>query len=169
MNPNTSISPAPSTAAGAPAAAHALVHRLGQAGLVPFVGLGLLLWLVNDQALPYVALGTVAYAALVASFLGGIHWGVVWVRLSTPEGAAAMPGQVARRHLLWGIAPSVLAWPGVLMPAYAALPWLGLVLVACYLADRKLYPAAGLGAWLTLRFRLSAAAALCCFLGAGAV
>ena len=60
------------------------------------------------------------------------------------------------------------AWPGVVMPAYAGLVWLALVLVVCYLVDRRLYPAAGLSAWLPLRFRLSSVAALCCLIGAGA-
>ena len=47
--------------------------------------------------------------------------------------------------------------------------WLGAVLVICYLVDRKLYPAAGLGRWLTLRWRLSAVATLSCLVGAGAL
>lgn len=52
------------------------------------------------------------------------------------------------------------------MPAYAGLALHGLVLVICYLVDRRFYPALGASAWLTLRFRLSAVAALSCFLGA---
>ena len=55
------------------------------------------------------------------------------------------------------------------MPAYGGLVWLGLLLMACYMVDRKLYPHAGLQHWLTLRFRLSAVATLCCFLAAGAL
>jgi hypothetical protein len=153
----------------APADAQTLIRALGHAGLVPFAGLTLLCWLVNAAALPYVALTLVAYAALVASFLGGIHWGVVWTRQSGVAGSLPLSDHAAKQHLVWGVMPPLLAWPGVLMPAYAALPWLGLLLVACYLVDRKLFPGAGLGPWLTLRFRLSAGAALCCFVAAGAV
>lgn len=152
-----------------PVAVPALISALGNAGLAPFAGLCLLMWVVNDQALPYVALAMVAYAALIASFLGGIHWGVVWLRHAGVPGLAEMPEQAARQHVVWGVVPAVLAWPGVLMPAYAALPWLGLLLLASYLVDRKLFPAAGLDPWLTLRFRLSAGAAACCFLAAGAL
>lgn len=145
-----------------------LARRLGLGGLVPFVTLAALSWLVNDEALPYVALALVAYAALIASFLGGLHWAVVWLgevrALATP-----LSPEAARRHLLWGVCPALLAWPGLLMPPHAALPWLGALLLACYGADRRLYPAAGLGGWLTLRFRLTAIAALSCFLAAGAV
>jgi hypothetical protein len=40
------------------------------------------------------------------------------------------------------------------------------MLVICYLVDRKVYPAHGLSHWLTLRFRLTVVASLCCFIGA---
>lgn len=148
---------------------HTLAHRLGQAGLVPFVVFALLLWVVTEEALPYVALTLVAYAALIVSFLGGIHWGLVWVRQAGVSGIPPLTDHSAKLHLLWGVVPSLLAWPGVLMPAHAALPWLGLLLVVCYLVDRRTYPDSGLGHWLTLRFQLSAVAAVSCFVGAGAV
>ena len=45
---------------------------------------------------------------------------------------------------------------------------MALLLVACYLVDRKTWPPAGLGEWLTLRFRLTVVATLACLLGAGA-
>ena len=47
-----------------------------------------------------------------------------------------------------------------------ALLALALLLLACYLVDRKVYPAHGLSHWLTLRFRLTVVASLCCFIGA---
>lgn len=52
------------------------------------------------------------------------------------------------------------------MPAYAGLVLLGAMLLVCYAVDRRLYTEQGLEAWLTLRFRLSAVAALGCFIGA---
>ena len=54
----------------------------------------------------------------------------------------------------------------MLLPAHAGLIIAGLSLVACYLVDRRSYPAHGLGAWLTLRFRLTLVASLSCFLAA---
>jgi hypothetical protein len=65
--------------------------------------------------------------------------------------------------------PTLLAWPGVLMPPHAGLVWLALALIACYLADRRFYPTLGAAPWLTLRFRLTAVAALSCLLAAGAL
>lgn len=153
-----------------PRSPQSLAHALGYAGLLPFSLLALLCWLVNEAALPYVAQAMVAYAALIVSFLGGIHWGVAWTALLQPD-ANSLPETATRvrQHLGWGIAPALLAWPAVLMPAHAALPWLGALLLVIYAVDRRMLPPAGLGGWLTLRFRLSAVAAACCFVAAGAV
>ncbi len=153
--------PMPLIEAGSEPSEQPLIHNLGYAGLIPLVGLALLVWLVKPDLQAWVALALAAYAALIASFLGGIHWGIGWSRL-----ARTHESQV---HFVWGVVPSLLAWPGLVMPPYAGLAWLGMVLVVCYLVDRRLYAQAGLGAWLTLRFRLSAVAALSCFIGAGAL
>ena len=53
-----------------------LIQRLGYAGLTPFVVLALLMWIVNEDAHPFVAMALSAYAATIAAFLGGIHWGI---------------------------------------------------------------------------------------------
>lgn len=142
--------------AAAPAAPGALALRLGYAGLLPFVLGALMVWLVNAEAHVYAALGLAAYAALIVSFLGGIHWGLV-MRAESPAPAPV---------LLWGVMPSLLAWPALMMPPHAGLVVLGALLLLCWAVDRRLYPVLGAAGWLTLRFRLSAVAALCCFIGA---
>jgi hypothetical protein len=144
----------------------ALVHTLGYAGLIPFVLLALVLWLVEPQLQAWVSITLASYAALIVSFLGGIHWGLAWQ--AGHDGANAAR-HALRGHFTWGVMPSLLAWPGLLMPAYAGLAWLGFMLVLCYLVDRRLYRHAGLADWLTLRFHLSAVAALSCFVGAAAI
>jgi hypothetical protein len=145
-----------------------LVLTLGYGGLIPFVLLAALLWLVDAGLQGFVAIALSAYAALIAAFLGGIHWGIGW-RAGVLGGLRGTQPHAQRRHFLWGIVPSLLAWPGLLMPPYAGLAWLGFVLLLSYLADRTLYAHAGLQRWLTLRFHLSAVAALSCFIGAGAL
>ncbi len=128
---------------------------LGHLGLIPFVLGAALVWVVNAEAHPYATLALAAYAAVIVSFLGGIHWGLAF-RLS------AAPASL----FVWGVVPSLVAWLAVMMPASAGLVVHGVMLVVCYLVDRKVYPQQGLAHWLTLRFRLSTVAALCCFLGA---
>ena len=139
--------------------AHSTIHRLGYAGLVPFVLLAALLWLVEAELLPFVAIALGAYAAAIASFLGGVHWGIGFMQ----------GNQAQRFHFFWGVTPSLVAWLALMLPAYAALPLLGLTLVACYLVDRKTYPPAGLSQWLPMRLRLTIVATLSCVLGAAAI
>jgi hypothetical protein len=133
-------------------------ERLAYAGLAPFVFGTLLIWLIGDRDLEqhvFVSHGLSAYAALVISFLGGIHWGLGFTR-----------GVPSQRALYWGVGASLLGWLGVLMPPYAGLALHGAVLIACYFNDRRVYPAYGAGDWLTLRFRLTAVSSLSCFLAA---
>lgn len=129
--------------------------RLGYAGLIPFVLGALLVWLVREDAHPYVVEGLSAYAAMVLSFLGAIHWGL-GMRQNVPSPTP----------FIWGVVPALLAWIGVIMPAYAGLVVHGVMLLVCYAVDRRTYPALGASAWLTLRFRLSVGAALACFIAA---
>ena len=130
-------------------------RRLGHAGLLPFVLGALLVWLVHDDVRLEVAFGLSAYGGLIASFLGGIHWGL-----------AFREGEPPVRWLAWGVVPSLVAWLALLMPPHAGLVVQGVLIAACYGVDRRLYPQQGVARWLTLRFRLSAVAALCCFIGA---
>ena len=134
---------------------HPVALRLGYLALLPFVLGAVLVWGVRADAHAYVARALAAYAAVVVAFLGGIHWGL-----------AFRQPQPATRLFTWGIVPALAAWVAVLMPPYAGLVIFGLMIVVCYLVDRKVYPAQGVGHWLTLRFRLSAVASLSCFVGA---
>ena len=142
--PSSSI-PVPST----------LALRLGWAGLLPLVVGAALVWLVRADVHPYAALLLSTYAAVIVSFLGGIHWGFA---MRQAQSSAAL--------LAWGVVPSLLAWLAVMMPAQSALVVHGASLLVCYAVDRRVYPAQGAAAWLTLRFRLSSVASVSCFVGA---
>ena len=135
------------------------ISRLGYAGLIPFLLLTSLMWLVDRELLPFVSLALGGYAAVIVSFLGGVHWGIGFMKGPTAP----------RFHYIWGVVPSLLAWLALMMPIYAALPLLAIVLVACYVVDSKTYTAAGLGNQLPMRLRLTLVATLSCLLGAAAV
>jgi hypothetical protein len=140
-----------------------LALRLGYGGLLPFAVGALWVWLVRadawphawPQAWPDVARGLAAYGALIVSFLGGIHWGLA-MRQTVPSS----------RLLIWGVLPSLVVWPAVVVPPGVGLVIIGAMLLICYAVDRVLYAEQGVAPWLTLRFRLSTVAALCCFVGA---
>jgi hypothetical protein len=133
-----------------------LARRLGYAGLVPFALLAALLWAVRADWQELAAAALVGYGAVIASFLGGVHWGI----------AGQLPQPAAKFHYVWGVVPSLLGWVALFVPPSAALPLLGLVLVICYLVDRRSYPRVGWAAWLPMRLQLTAVAALSCALGA---
>ena len=145
------VAPAPP----APHQLHRMATKLGYAGLAPFVLGALLSLMVREDAHPYVVLGLAAYATAILSFLGGIHWGL-----------AMRAEAIEPQAYVWGVVPTLVAAIAVLMPAYAGLVIDGVMLIACYLVDRKVYPRHGLSSWLTLRFRLTVVATLACFLAA---
>ncbi len=81
---------------------------LGLAGLVPFIGLAMTLILAPDLG----GLGSrgfhmalVTYAALIASFLGGVRWG-----------NALMMAEGQTRELLVSVLPSLVAWLALATP-----------------------------------------------------
>ena len=128
---------------------------LGLAGLLPFVAGAAALALLDAPGLrAWAATALVAYGALIATFLGGIHWGL------------AMQGvPPVKLRLGWGVSPSLLAWVALLLPAGPGLWLLAALLVTCYAVDRSLYAGAGLSGWLGLRLQLTSVAALCCLAG----
>jgi len=131
---------------------------LGFAGLLPFVAGAATLWAVRDPATSaHAGFALAAYAATIAAFLGGVHWG-----------PALRAGGVAPLPLIWGVIPQLAGWLALLVPAPASLLTCAAVLVACYAADRRLYPEAGLAAWLPMRLQLTVVAAASCIVGAAA-
>jgi hypothetical protein len=129
-------------------------QALGFAGLLPFVT-GALTVAVGPPTWHDAALrALIAYAAVIVSFLGGIHWGV-------PPGAERDNARV------WGVVPSLLAWPMLLLPAPRwALLGLAASLALCWLVDRARFASMSLAALLPLRTRLTAVAVASCLIAA---
>ncbi|HEY1090787.1 MAG TPA: DUF3429 domain-containing protein [Burkholderiaceae bacterium] len=144
-----------------PVTPHPVGQRLAYWGLLPFVLGTALVWLLADynvDAHAYATLCLSVYAGVVLALLGGIHWGL-----------AMHAGGGTGTPFVWGAVPALLGGIATIMPAYAGLVIQGVLLAVCYLVDRRLYLTEGASAWLTLRFRLSAVATLCCFLAAAGV
>lgn len=141
-------------AAALPAGAQAL----GLAGLVPFVAAALATLLLPEAGQRELA-GRVllGYGAVILSFLGGVHWGLV---------LRDRPAQPFR-PLAIGVLPSLLGWGSLFLPHEQALA----VQVACFggfwlYEHRVLGPAVlpaeylALRRWLTLAVCASLALAL---------
>jgi hypothetical protein len=153
------------TAPAAPRPAHlpALAWLLGLAGLLPFLGAGLLA-LGNDPVAAGRGLGAlVAYGAVILAFLGGVHWGTA---LAEPVGyPAPQTAGIQRARLGLGVVPSLVGWVALLLPqalpepsgAWAALALLiagfaGTTTVESRAARRGLLPRR----YMLLRWLLSA-------------
>ena len=129
---------------------------LGYSGLVPFIGLSAASWLLDGQQQAQVLFALLAYGATILSFLGAIHWG-----LALREPLAPSAGL-----LVWGVAPSLLAWVALMIGSAGGLWLIAAGLWICFAVDRRVYPRFGLGDWLGLRLALTTLASLASLLAA---
>jgi hypothetical protein len=131
-------------------------RRLGVAGLLPFVLCTALVWWVEPQRRWLCGLILADYAAVIASFLGALHWGLM-MREPQAQRAGAW---------VWGVMPCLVGWLAALIPAGLGLLVLTVLLWICYGVDRRAYPRFGLEGWLPMRLGLTLAASTCCLVGA---
>ena len=120
---------------------------LGFCGLVPFVTLAALSFVVSSVHRPTVTFGLLAYGVTIVSFLGAIHWGLTMVE-NVPS----------KRRLIWGVLPSLLAWVSLLIQVQWGLLLVAAVLFLCLVIDYQIYPDFGLDHWLGMRLILSVVA-----------
>jgi len=139
---------------------------LGNFGLLPFFALAGAAWVPFEggslQVQRMIGTALVGYSAVVLSFLGAVHWGMV---LRTPQVTRTQ----AWNALGWGVVPALLGWLALLLAAAGVKMWVVLTfligdLVLCRLMDSNLlrmYP--DVPSWfpsLRTRLTLGAIAAL---------
>lgn len=124
---------------------------LGYLGLIPFLA-GAGLALVGEPALRDLAIRAVlAYGAVIASFVGAIHWGL----------ALTHRGPQAPGLYLVSVLPALAAWLALLLTPRTGLPLLIATFVALWLYERARLWASVFPDWFAqLRTRLSAVAVL---------
>ncbi len=84
-----------------------LVLKLGYAGLIPFVGLALMVQLAPTP-LNYLSAESLAgYGAVITSFMGAIHWGA---SLHTLGKTSSGDRWIDRNAWIWGVMPALVAW-----------------------------------------------------------
>ncbi len=125
-----------------------LSHQLGYAGLAPFLLMMTSVWLVDPTWVDDFVKGQLAYAIVILSFLGGIHWGAAMLsdKLSSAD---------TRKALSWGVTPSLIAWSATLFGGFGfAVLMTGFI--AALQVDKQLYPQYGMPDWLiSLRKKLT--------------
>lgn len=130
---------------------------LGLAGLIPFAGLAMLLWLVpawRDWASPMLT----GYGVVILSFMGGCRWGLA---------AAGMGDGASLKPLAISVVPALYAWLVALLPHADAQVLLAFGVLALLTADLMLARSGGAPAWWpALRWPLSLGASCSLFAGA---
>ena len=104
---------------------------LAYAGLTPFYVLAVAALLLGDRLAASAILLLLAYAAVIASFLGAVHWGLA---MAGPE--------LSGRMLLRSVLPALAGWAIVMLYVLYPVAWPPIVLaialfVALYVHDRN--------------------------------
>ncbi len=121
---------------------------LGYAGLLPFVACVLAIALLEGEGRAFAVRALVAYGAVILSFLGAVHWGL----LLRQSGAAA------QARLAIGVLPSLAGWVALLLPDRYALALLVAAFGGFWLYEHRVVGTALLpGDYLGLRRHLSLA------------
>ncbi len=129
------------------------VKLLGYGGLVPFIALSSLEW-VNPVHAGFWHEALLAYAAVILSFVGALHWGFAML-------AGAWDPRARTMGYVWSVVPSLVAWVAILVPAPLGGGLLVVFFIAHYVRDARVAPVIQVPAWyLPLRLRLSLVAVL---------
>jgi hypothetical protein len=132
---------------GAPDVRSQWFLRLGYGGLIPFLALAGGAHLLDGMWQTRALEAQVAYAAVIASFIGALHWGA--------NLAAVQPRTVGA--IVWSVVPSLLAWLLLLVPLRFGLAGFFLLFPLLWWVDRHLHSDA---AFLRLRTTLTLVATL---------
>jgi hypothetical protein len=131
---------------------------LGTGGLVPFVVLSSALFALPEHTRPQILQWLIAYAAVILSFVGALHWGVAMVHAQMREADRTV-------FMAWSVVPALAAWVALLLPAKTALLLMAGTFVVHFAADRQLAHRFLLPAWyLRLRGGLTGVVVLCLLL-----
>ena len=131
-------------------------RRLSYAGLVPFVLLAVGVWVAGSEHRAVFGFALAAYGAVIASFLGAIHWGL----------AMRDASQQTLTLMGWGVLPSLLVWLALLLDTSVGLSLMAAVLWVCFAVDRVVYPRFQVQSWLPMRWALTCIASASCVAGA---
>lgn len=134
------------------------VAALGYAGLLPFVACVLGIAVLDGEPRQFAVRALVAYGAVILSFLGAVHWGLL---LRATQ--ARVQGQ-----LVVGVLPSLAAWAALLLQQRHALATLAVAFGVFWLYEHRVAGVDLLSADY-LRLRRSLSLAVCSLLALGLV
>nr|WP_315467433.1 DUF3429 domain-containing protein [uncultured Undibacterium sp.] len=124
--------------------------RLGLLGLVPFVLLTLLCWIVHPEWMQFFVDAQLVYGIAILGFLGGLHWGLALI-------GKDRSAQDAKRDLLSGVLPVIIAWFALSQITVVGFLIQMAAFIYSYQYDKRMYQRFAMPSWFVeLRFRLTA-------------
>ena len=132
---------------------------LGYGGVIPFVVLAFSLVAGVDLSAYGLADATaklLAYAAVIVSFIGAVHWGV----------ALGISSEHQSRLFLYSVLPALFAWVWTFLPAGIALIGMSVTIFAMYFIDRQLLESHVPQGYLKMRLHLTVVVGLSLLLAA---
>lgn len=132
---------------------------LGIGGLAPFVALAAMLWVGQPENATQFSAALLGFGAVIASFLGAIHWGLTMRDHPSPS----------LLSLIWGVVPGLIGWAALLVNGPLGLTILAAALAVCCAMDCVLYPRHQMRSWLPMRVGLTLVAGISCLAGAAAL
>ena len=130
-----------------------MITLLGYGGALPFLGLAACTYF--KVALPGVSPveGLLTYGAVILSFVGALHWGVVMAQQE------AIAPRAALTLYSWSVMPALIAWAALLMPDRVGATVIALCFVACWRIDMQVIKSGLWPAWMArLRLHLTSCA-----------
>jgi len=123
---------------------------LGASGAIPFVAFVLGIWFAPPAFQAWCRQALIAYAVVILSFVGALHWGFT---MKTPD----MTERERWTWMGWSVVPALAAWAAAILPYRLAIALLVVTFLAHLALDHRFAPRSGLPAWyLRLRRGLTA-------------
>ena len=151
-----------------------IVRFLGYAGLLPFIGLAIMVQIAPTPFDFIAAESLASYGAVICSFLGAIHWGANLCRLNNNAEIASLAnaGDIGgyrwfeRNAWVWGVIPSLVAWLALHIYIPVGLLILAAVLLVQRGIDQNTYPyyfsnESARTEFMVMRTRLTVIASIC--------
>ena len=135
---------------------------MGYAGLIPFVGLALSVQFADNPNDLIALESLVAYGAVIASFLGALHWGACFRTMGQNSHNRWLDHSV----WIWGIIPALVAWLAIHIYIPLALLLLAITLIVQRMIDQNTYQnyfanQETANAFLRMRTHLTVVASIC--------
>jgi hypothetical protein len=130
-----------------------IARLLGYSGLIPFISFSIASWFTLPFDIDAIAI-LIAYAAIILSFMGAIHWGI----------AMSLAGENRSKYFVASILPALVAWCSLLLAqSYALIILLtGFTLLIAF--DVSSEKAQRFPHWyLPMRIRLTTIVLICLF------